>query len=173
MSSPPVPNLYEVLDILKTSNDEEIKKAYKKMALKYHPDRNINNKEEANTKFQEINRAYQTLSDPEKRKRYDQFGVIDGVNNNDNGMASGFNPMDIFNNMFGNMGANMGGFGNMAGFGNISRQDNNRAAKSPDKKVTINISLTDVYKGKVINIDFSFKSSIITLLYINTHCNLN
>ena len=154
-------NLYEALGITKTANDEEIKKAYKKMALKYHPDRNLNNKDEANTKFQEISRAFQTLSNQEKRNRYDQFGVIDGVNDNcgGGGMPGGFNPMDIFNNLFG---GGMGGIPGFNGFGgggggnnNQQQQDTKHPGKSPDKKITINISLVDVYKGKVMNIEFN------------------
>ena len=154
-------NLYEALGITKTANDEEIKKAYKKMALKYHPDRNLNNKDEANTKFQEISRAFQTLSNQDKRNRYDQFGVIDGVNDNGGGggMPGGFNPMDIFNNLFG---GGMGGIPGFNGFGgggggnnNQQQQDTKHPGKSPDKKITINISLVDVYKGKVMNIEFN------------------
>jgi DnaJ-class molecular chaperone len=138
-------NLYELLGVLKNATDDEIKKAYKKQALKYHPDRNINNKEEANTKFQEINKAFQTLSDPEKRSRYDQFGVIDGENNEGvGGMPPGFNPFDIFSNMFGG--------GMPPGF---NHPENRRNTKSPEKKITINISLTDVYIGKVVPIDFT------------------
>ena len=143
-------NLYDLLGVVKTANDDEIKKAYKKMALKFHPDRNINNKEEANVKFQEVNRAYQTLSNPEKRSRYDQFGVIDGVNDSGGGgMPNGFNPMDIFTSMFGGG----GGGGGMFGRGN-GREDRSNE-KSPNKQISINISLIDVYKGRTFNIEFN------------------
>src|SRR5437867_3289260 len=64
---------YEILEIARTSNQEEIKKAYRKAALKYHPDRNPNNKE-AEEKFKEAAEAYEVLSDEGKRRRYDQFG---------------------------------------------------------------------------------------------------
>jgi DnaJ-class molecular chaperone len=146
-------DLYGLLDVSNTASDEEIKKAYRKMALKYHPDRNPNNKEEANTKFQEINKAFQTLNNPEKRKRYDKFGVIEGENNEGGpgNMPPGFNPFDLFSNMFG---GSMPGSG-MPGMPGFGSQDMRRNAKSPDKKVTINISLTDVYMGKVIPIDFT------------------
>jgi len=142
-------DLYELLGVQKNVSEDDLRRAYKKAALKYHPDRNPNNKEEANTKFQEINKAFQTLSDPDKRKRYDQFGVIDGENNESGvggGMPAGFNPFEMFGNMF-------GGGGGIPGFGN--QQDMRRNAKSPDKKITINVSLIDVYKGKVIPIDFN------------------
>jgi DnaJ-class molecular chaperone len=137
-------DLYALLEIQKTASDDEIKKAYKKAALKHHPDRNPNNKEEANTKFQEINKAFKTLGDPEKRKRYDQHGVIDGQNDDSGGMPAGFNPFDMFQNFFGG--------GGMPG---MNQSDTRRNSKSPDKKTTINISLSDVYKGKVIPIDFN------------------
>lgn len=59
---------YEVLGVSKTATDEEIKKAYRKLAKKYHPDANPDNKEEAEAKFKEVNEAYETLSDPQKEK---------------------------------------------------------------------------------------------------------
>ena len=168
-------DLYAILEIPKTSSDEEIKKGYKKAALKHHPDRNPDNKEEATVRFQEVGKAFATLSDPEKRKRYDQFGIIDGENdgNGEGGMSGGMNPFDIFQNMFG--GSGMGGMGGMGGLGGLfggmsgmggmggmggghmqqgQGQGQPRNGKSPDKKVTINISLTDVYKGKSVGIDF-------------------
>lgn len=65
---------YDVLGVAKTSSAEEIKSAYRKMALKWHPDRNQDKKAEAEQKFKEINEAYQVLSDPQKKQQYDQFG---------------------------------------------------------------------------------------------------
>ena len=65
---------YEVLGVNKNATDEELKKAYRKLAKKYHPDANPDNKEEAEAKFKEVNEAYETLSDAQKRKMYDQFG---------------------------------------------------------------------------------------------------
>ena len=142
--------LYNILEIHKTASDEEIKKAYKKAALKHHPDRNPNNPE-ATAKFQEVSKAFSTLSDPQKRQRYDQHGIIDGENDGSSGgMPAGFNPFDIFQNMFGG-----GGFPGMNMNMNNNQQQNNRSFKSPNKKVTINLSLSDVYKGKSIAIDFN------------------
>ena len=150
--------LYTILEIPKSATDDEIKKAYKKAALKHHPDRNPNNPE-ATAKFQEVGKAFATLSDPQKRQRYDQFGVIDGENDGPGGgggMPGGFNPFDIFQNMFGGGGG--GGFPGFPGMNmNMNQHNNNqtRSFKSPDKKVTINLSLADVYKGKSVSIDFN------------------
>jgi len=146
--------LYTILDIPKTATDDEIKKAYKKAALKHHPDRNPNNPE-ATAKFQEVGKAFSTLSDPQKRQRYDQFGVIDGENDGPGGgggMPPGFNPFDMFQNMFGGGG---GGFPGFPGMNMNQQQNQNRSFKSPDKKVTINLTLADVYKGKSVSIDFN------------------
>jgi thioredoxin 1 len=67
---------YQILSVPKNANGEEIKKAYRKLAMKYHPDRNPGNEESANEKFKEINEAFSVLGDPEKRKQYDQFGTV-------------------------------------------------------------------------------------------------
>ena len=67
---------YEVLGIQRSASDDEIKKAFRKLAIKYHPDKNKGNKE-AEEKFKEINEAYQVLSDPQKKAQYDQFGTTD------------------------------------------------------------------------------------------------
>lgn len=99
---------YEVLGLKKGASDEEIKKAFRKMAMKYHPDRNPDNKE-AEEKFKEVNEAYAILSDPDKKSKYDRFGHA-GVDPNAGfggggfGGFGGFDFGDIFGDMFGGFG---------------------------------------------------------------------
>lgn len=111
---------YEVLGVDKGADDATIKKAYRKLAMKYHPDRNPDNKE-AEEKFKEIGEAYEVLSDADKRAAYDRMGheafKNGGMNGAGGGGFGGFtDPMDIFAQMFG------GGFGGFGGFGGGGRQ---------------------------------------------------
>lgn len=126
---------YEVLGVSKNASDDEIKKAYRKLALKYHPDRNPGDKE-AEKKFKEINEAHEVLSDKQKRARYDQFGHA-GVGGA-SGSYSGQNPFG--NGNFSQYSFNFGGgdgggifddlfsqmFGGAGGFGGFARQNRGR-----------------------------------------------
>mmetsp|Transcript_57664 Transcript_57664/g.113506 ORF Transcript_57664/g.113506 Transcript_57664/m.113506 type:complete len:320 (-) Transcript_57664:124-1083(-) len=101
-------NYYDTLQLPKNSSDVEIKKAYRKLAMKWHPDKNPDNAEEAARKFQEIGEAYDVLSDMEKRAIYDQFGyegLRDGVQNADGETMGAYsykqNAQEIFENFFG------------------------------------------------------------------------
>ena len=90
-------NLYKILQINSNSSQEDIKKAYRKLAMKWHPDKNINNKINEKKKFKDINKAYDILSDPQKKKNYDMYGE-EGLDNN---FTTFNNPENIFNHFFG------------------------------------------------------------------------
>jgi len=111
-------SLYETLGVSESASADEIKKAYRKLARKYHPD--INKDPEAQDKFKEINAAYEVLSDPEKKAQYDQFGdqMFGGQNFHDfaRGQGQGVDLDEILRQMFGG-GASAGGFGGFGGFG--------------------------------------------------------
>lgn len=130
---------YDILGVSKDASSDEIKKAYKKLAMKYHPDRNKDNKEEAEAKFKEISVAYNILSDSEKKTMYDRFGK-DGLQG---GMPSNFNPNDLFADLFGGNNGGSSPFANMFG-GN--RYGNHQP---PNKKIPVNITLEESYNGVV------------------------
>ncbi|MCD6434930.1 MAG: molecular chaperone DnaJ [Clostridiales bacterium] len=134
---------YEVLGVEKSADDPTIKKAYRKLAMKYHPDKNPDDKE-SESRFKEINEAYEILSNSEKRQYYDQFGHA-GVNQNvgGGGFSGGFGFEDIINEMF-----NGGG----GGFGSRSRRSASR--KGGDVRVDITISFKDAAFGLSREIEF-------------------
>src|SRR5882757_1569968 len=90
-------DFYEILEINKSAGADEIKKAYRKLAIKYHPDKNPDDKA-AEEKFKEAAEAYEVLSNPEKKQRYDQFGHagMSGASGNGGGYGGGMNMDDIF-----------------------------------------------------------------------------
>lgn len=94
---------YSVLGVSRNASDVEIRKAYKKLAMQWHPDKNPDNKDFASTKFKEISEAYGVLSDPKKKKMYDMYGK-DGMNNRfaESGFTTNIDPNDIFASVFGN-----------------------------------------------------------------------
>jgi molecular chaperone DnaJ len=138
---------YEVLGVSKTATDAEIKAAYKKMAIKYHPDRNPGNKE-AEEKFKEAAEAYDVLHDPEKRQRYDQFGFA-GMNGQGGFGGGASMSMDDIFNMFGDIfgGGNFGGgFGGFGGFGGGAR-GGKHVEKGSDLRLKVRVSLKEVASG--------------------------
>lgn len=138
---------YDVLGVGKSADATEIKKAYRKLAMKYHPDKNPGDKE-AEEKFKEINEAYEVLSDETKRKNYDQFGH-EGVNGQGFGGAGGFGGQgfggfdDIFGDIFGDM------FGGGFGGGRPRRRGPERGA---DIRQRINISFEEAAFGKKVQV---------------------
>ena len=137
---------YEVLGVAKNASADEIKKAYRKLAVKYHPDKNPGNKE-AEEKFKEAAEAYSVLSDADKKAKYDQFGHA-GVDGAGPDFSGGFgNLNDILNDLFG--GAFGGGFGGFSGFGGGfgGGQRRERVYKGRDIRVRVKLTLEEIAKG--------------------------
>ena len=134
---------YEVLGVSKSASADEIKKAYRKKAIQYHPDKNPGDKE-AEEKFKEAAEAYEVLSNPDKRARYDQFGHagVDGAAGG--GFGSGGMSMDDIFSMFGDIFGGHGGFG---GFGGGSAQTHQRKFRGADLRVKVKLSLKEISKG--------------------------
>mgnify|MGYP003348531216 FL=1 len=141
---------YEVLGVSKSDTTDSIKSQYRKLALKFHPDRNKS--PEAAEHFKEISEAYAVLSDPEKKKLYDQYGHA--------GVDGKYSTEDIFSGARGNFDevfSNFGGggfdsifdslFGRSGGFGGFSRQ------RGQDLLYEVSVSLEDVFRGKKLEID--------------------
>ncbi len=140
---------YEVLGVSKSATPEELKKAYRKLAIKYHPDKNPGDKE-AEEKFKEAAEAYDVLSDPDKRSKYDQFGHNMGPQGFPGGGAysygGGMSMDDIFSafgDIFGGHAHfDMGGFGSAAGARRTRRQ-----RRGDDLRITLKLTLEDIAKG--------------------------
>jgi molecular chaperone DnaJ len=136
---------YEVLDIERGASESEIKKAYHKSAIKYHPDKNPGDAE-AEAKFKEVSEAYQILSDQNRKAQYDRFGH-EGVQGGGYGGAGvEFDPMEIFRNF-----ASQGGFGdffsNFMGGGFESRQGTGIDRRGEDLRLGLKLSLEEIAKG--------------------------
>ena len=134
---------YEILGVEKNASKDEIKSAFRKQARQWHPD--INKAPEAEAKFKELGKAYETLMDDDKRATYDRFGE-EGLNNagfNTQGpFANGFGDLEeVFNSFFG------GGFGGFGGFGGSRRQDPNAPQRGDDLRLDIEIEFEEAVFG--------------------------
>lgn len=140
---------YSILGLDRNASDEDIKKAFRKLALQYHPDRNPGDKS-SEEKFKEINEAYQVLSDPEKKSQYDQFGTTDF-----NGQG-GFGGFD-----FGGGFQDFGGFGDIfetifgGGFGGFSGGKSNRPQRGADLQYTLNLTFEEAAFGATKEIEIN------------------
>ena len=139
---------YNVLGVNKDSSADEIKKAYRKKSLKWHPDKN-GDSEDSKNKFQEIGEAYGVLSDSGKKTIYDKYGK-QGLENHQNG-GGNVNPNDIFSQFFGGGNPFGGGFG--GGFGGRHQQQHHH--KSDDKKVEISITIEEMMNGSKKQLNLS------------------
>ncbi len=130
---------YSILGVSRNAKQEEIKKAYRKIALKYHPDKNPNNKA-AENKFKEAAEAYDILSNKEKRSNYDRYGH-EGLGAKGGGYSDASSMQDIFNN-FGDIFG--GGFGSF--FGGEERQEYTKQSRGADLRITIKLTLEELAK---------------------------
>ena len=141
---------YEVLEVDKTATLDVIKKAYRKKAIQYHPDKNPGDKE-AEEKFKEAAEAYDVLSNPDKRARYDQFGhagMSGAAGGGFEGFGQGMSMDDIFS-MFGDIfGGHGGGFGGFGGFGGGGRSAQ-RKFRGSDLRVKVKLNLKEISTGSI------------------------
>ncbi|WP_303923793.1 molecular chaperone DnaJ [Draconibacterium sediminis] len=139
---------YEVLGVGKSASAEEIKKAYRKKAIQYHPDKNPDDKE-AEEKFKEAAEAYEVLSNPEKKQRYDQFGHagMSGAAGGGGFSGGGFSDIEDIFSAFGDIfGGHFGGFGGFSGGSGRSR-GGRRVSRGSDLRVKVRLNLQEIVNG--------------------------
>jgi molecular chaperone DnaJ len=137
-------DFYDILGVSKGASDEEIKKAYRKVAIKFHPDKNPDNPE-AEDKFKEAAEAYEVLRNPEKRQRYDQFGH-DGLKGGAGGFGGGGMNMDDIFSQFGDIfgGGGGGGFEGFFGGGGARRS---RGRRGSNLRIKLKLTLSEIAHG--------------------------
>ena len=132
---------YELLNVQRNASESDLKSAFRKMAMRFHPDRNPDNPD-AEKSFKEVNEAYDVLKDGQKRAAYDQFGHAGVEGNMGGGFDSNFSFEDIFSNFFGDSSPFGGGGG--------GRRNNNRGS---DLQYEVSINLEEAFNGKKLKID--------------------
>ena len=143
---------YEVLGVGKNASADDIKRAYRRMALKYHPDKNPDDKE-AERKFKECAEAYEVLSDPDKRQRYDQFGHdgLRGIGMRDYQHMKWQDIGSVFEDIFGGL----GGFGDLFGMAGQKRTRRTGPARGYDLETSVELTLNEIAKGAEKTIEFT------------------
>lgn len=155
-------NFYDVLGVQKNASEDEIKKAFRKLAVKYHPD---NGGDE--NKFKEISEAYETLSNPDKRREYDQLLMYGGIPGQGAaggayaGGAAGVNIGDILNSMFSGNGAftNDWGQGFSSPFGGGAAGGRQRSRRGDDLSLTVDVSAEDAFRGVTHKVTYRIPST--------------
>ena len=140
-------DFYEILEVSKSASADEIKKAYRKKAIQFHPDKNPGDKQ-SEEKFKEAAEAYEILSDPQKRQRYDQYGHagVGGASGGGGFNGGGMNMEDIFSHFGDIFGGHFGG-GGFGGFGGGQRGGGQRVRKGSDLRVKVKLTLAEIAVG--------------------------
>ena len=151
---------YEILGVNKSATDDELKKAYRKLAKKYHPDANPDNKQEAEAKFKEVNEAYENLSDPQKRRMYDQFGTTDPQ-----GFGGAGGPFGGQGGYYSYSSSDFGDFGDLGDIfssffgGGFGGRSSSRRQSGPRKGNDLNLSMDITFEQAFLGVE---KEVIIT-----------
>ncbi len=151
---------YEVLGVNKSATDDELKKAYRKLAKKYHPDANQDNKAEAEAKFKEVNEAYENLSDPQKRRMYDQFGTVDPQ-----GFGGAGGPFGGQGGYYSYSTSDFGDFGDLGDIfssffgGGFGGRNSSRKQSGPKKGADLNLNMDITFEQAFLGVE---KEVIIT-----------